>query len=317
MSKDKLSDRKNKIPRRSLLKRGFWGGVSFGFAPVVLKALPSRIDRIVPNGLEKRPFGSTGEKVTIMGLGGAPTGKLPDEKNALEIIHRLYELGVRYFDTAAAGAYGLSETRYGKILEPYRKEIFLATKTRHRSSTQAQIDFAQSFSKLKTDYFDLYQIHNITAQDDLDFAFGPKGVMELVVKARKEGKIRFVGVTGHTTAELLLKALDLYPYDAILMPLNCVGLNRNGFEKEVLPVARKRNIAIIGMKVFGAGSILRSGAANMEECLRYSAGLPLSTMILGCSTAEMAEQDARVLSTMAAMTEQERREIIKRTQPDR
>lgn len=312
---DKLSSGKNNFPRRSILKKGFWSGISFGFAPAILRALPSRIDRIVPNGLETRPFGSTGEKVTIMGLGGAPAGRLPDEKDALATIHRLYELGVRYFDTAAAGAYGLSEERFGKVLEPYRKEIFLATKTRHRIATQAQIDFSQSFSKLKTDYFDLYQIHNITAQDDLDFAFGPKGVMELVEKAKKEGKIRFVGVTGHTTAELLLKALDFYPFDAILMPLNCIGLHRNGYESKVLPVANERNIAVIGMKVFGAGNILRSEAANTEECLRYSAGLPISTMILGCSTSEMAEKDAGILSTMPAMTEQERKEISKRTQP--
>src|SRR5262245_12864268 len=137
-----------------------------------------------PGGqMPQRRLGKTGLGVSILGLGGARIGMLLDNKVAIDVVRRCYEVGVNYFDAAAAGAYGLSQTRYGIALKDVRDRIVLATKTRQRTFTQAQLDLDQSLGNLQTDRIDLYQIHNVINDEDIEFIFGPKGVMEMVEKA--------------------------------------------------------------------------------------------------------------------------------------
>jgi len=252
----------------------------------------------------RRPLGKTGLQVSIMGLGGAPTGNMVDPKAAEAVIRRCYELGVNYFDTAAAGAYGLSQSRYGAALKDVRDKIVFGTKTRHRTATQAQLDLDQSLANLKTDYLDLYQVHNVINQEDIDFIFARNGVMEMIEKARKAGKIRFVGFTGHTEPAILNKMMSLYDFSTVLFPLSATdGANKQkSFEKETLPLAKQKGLGIIAMKTLGAGAIVRQKAATVEECLRYVWSLPVSTAILGCDLVAQVESNLALAKSAKPMT---------------
>lgn len=249
--------------------------------------------------LPVRTLGKTGLKVSILGLGGARIGMLADGREAVDVVKRCHDLGVTYFDCAAAGAYGLSQVRYGAALKGVRDKIVYGTKTRHRTMTQAQLDLDQSLANLATDHIDLYQIHNVINDEDLDFIFGPKGVMEMVEKAKKAGKVRFVGLTGHTDPEVLNRAMARYDFATVLMPLSVTdgGDHQKSFEKITLPVARKKGMGIIAMKTLGAGRILQQKAATEQECLHYVWTLPVSTAILGCQQLAQADLCANLART--------------------
>ena len=254
--------------------------------------------------IPKRTLGKTGLEVSIMGLGGARIGMLLDNKVALDVVRRCHDLGVNYFDAAAAGAYGLSQVRYGAVLKDVRDKIVLATKTRHRTATQAQLDLDQSLSNFQTDRIDLYQIHNVMNDEDIEFAFGPKGVMEMVEKAKKAGKIRFVGVTGHTDPGVLNRIISRYSFDTILMPLSVTdgGNRQKSFEQDTLPLARKKGMGVIAMKTLGAGAILEKKAATRAECLQYVWSLPVATAILGCQEIGQVEANIAQAKTVKPMS---------------
>jgi aryl-alcohol dehydrogenase-like predicted oxidoreductase len=257
--------------------------------------------------IPRRALGKTGLQVSVLGLGGARIGTLDDGKAAAAVVRRCFDLGVNYFDTAAAGAYGLSQQRYGTALQGLREKVVFATKTRHRTATQAELDLNQSLSNLKTDHVDLYQVHNVINDEDIEFIFARNGVMEMIERARKAGKVRFVGVTGHTTPAILNKILERYAFDTILMPLSVTdgGNSQKSFEKETLPVALKKGMGVIAMKTLGAGLILRNKAATVEECLSYTWSLPVSTAILGCDRVEYVEADVRTALTARKLTASE------------
>lgn len=246
--------------------------------------------------IPRRPLGKTGLEVSVIGLGGARIGLIEDHKTAVEVVRRCYEGGINYFDTAASGAYGLSQARYGAALKEVRDRIVLGTKTRYRTATQAQIDLDQSLGFLKTDRIDLYQIHNVIDKDDMEAVFAPRGVMEMVEKARKAGKIRFVGFTGHTTPDVLNAMMGRYNFSTVLMPLGVAdGANRaKSFEKETLPAAREKGLGVIAMKTLGVGRFLKQKTATLEECLAYVLSLPIATAIVGCDTVEQVAADLRI-----------------------
>lgn len=249
--------------------------------------------------LPRRPLGKTGLQVSIMGLGGARIGVLLENKPAIDVVKRCFDLGVNYFDCASAGAYGISQLRYGAALAGVRDQVIYGTKTRHRTYTQAQLDLDQSLSNLRTDRIDVYQVHNVINDEDIEFIFAPKGVMEMIEKARKAGKIRFVGVTGHTDPAILNKMIARYAFDTILMPLSVTdgGNRQKSFEQSTLPAARAKGMGIIAMKTLGAGQILRERAATREECLKYCWSLPVSTAILGCDEVAQVETNLDLART--------------------
>lgn len=263
-----------------------------------------------PNGLPKRTLGKTGLEVSILGLGGARIGMLDDGKVARDVVRRCYDLGVTYFDAAAAGAYGLSQSRYGAALHDVRDKVVLATKTRHRTAVQAQLDLDQSLANFRTDRIDLYQVHNVINDDDIEAVFRPKGLMEMIEKACKAGKIRFVGFTGHTDPKIHNKMMERYDFATVLLPLSVTdgGNFQKSFESETLPLAHKRNMGVIAMKAFGAGAILKNKAATVQECLSYTWSLPVATAIVGVDQLDQATQAAalaRAHKPLAA-TEMER-----------
>jgi len=264
--------------------------------------------------IPRRKFGKTGLELSLMSLGGGRVGTLLDTKQALDTIRRCYDLGVNYFDTASAGAYGISQLRYGAALADVRDKIIIGTKTRHRTFAHSELDLNQSLSNMKTDYLDLYQVHNVMHEEDINFIFGPRGVMEMIEKAKKAGKIRFVGVTGHMNPHVLVKILGMYDFDAVLMPLSISdGANRAfSFERITLPVAVKMGIGVIAMKVTGNAGLLNNRVATVGECLNYAWSLPISTSILGCRTVEEVETDHRLVTTAKKLTPTQMSEFRKK-----
>lgn len=269
----------------------------------------------VAGEIPKRKLGKTGLEVSILGLGGAKIGNLEDGKQAVAVVRRCYDLGINYFDTAAAGAYGLSQTRYGTALKGLRDKIVLSTKTRHRTLSQAQLDLDQSLSNLKTDYLDLYQVHNVMNDEDIEFVFAKNGVMEMIDRARKAGKIRHVGVTGHTTPAVLNKILGMYDFATVLMPLSAAdGANaQKSFERETIPVARAKGVGVVAMKTLGAGAMLQQKVATVSECLRYTWGLPVATAIVGVDELTHVESNVALARSAKPMLAWEREELRQRT----
>ncbi len=246
--------------------------------------------------IPRRRFGKTGLDVTIIGLGGGRVGTHRDEAEALRTIRHSYESGINYFDTAAAGAYGLSQRRYGIALDGVPRDRYIfGTKTRNRTYSHCELDLTQSLAGLRTDYLDLYQIHNVMHMEDIDQIFAPRGAMELVEQARKEGKIRFVGFTGHMDPRVLAKMMGAYDWDTVLMPLSVTdGANQHlSFERTTLPGAVERDLGIMAMKTTGVGVLHDQGISSLEENLDYVWSLPISTAILGCTTPDQVDRDIR------------------------
>ncbi len=264
--------------------------------------------------IPRRKLGKTGMEVSIIGLGGARSGNLMDHRQALETIRRCYDRGVNYFDTAAAGAYGISQTRYGLALADVRDKIYFGTKTRHRTRSHAELDLNQSLVKLKTDYLDLYQVHNVMHDEDIEFIFGPNGVMEMIEKAKKAGKIRHVGVTGHMDPNVLKKVIGMYDFDTVLVPLSVTdGANAEmSFERTVLPLAIEKGMGVIAMKTTGAGGLIEGKVVPLADCLNYVWSLPISTAILGCTTVEQVEADVRLASDWKQLDRERMSELRKR-----
>jgi aryl-alcohol dehydrogenase-like predicted oxidoreductase len=246
--------------------------------------------------IPKRPLGKTGLQVSVIGLGGGRIGVLEDAEAAYDVIRRCYDLGVNYFDTAGSGAYGLSQARYGWALKGLRDKIILGSKTRHRTYAHAELDLRQSLGLLKTDYIDLYQVHNILADEDIDLLFGSRGVMEMIEKAKKDGKIRYVGVTSHADPQVLNKVISQYDFDTVLMSLSISdgASGEKSFEKQTLPLARQKDMGVIAMKTLGAGRLLAKKVTTLDEALRYVLSLPISTAIMGFDEAQQVEDDVRI-----------------------
>ena len=264
--------------------------------------------------IPRRKLGKTGMEVSIVGLGGARSGNLMDHRQALETIRRCYDRGVNYFDTAAAGAYGISQTRYGLALADVRDKIYFGTKTRHRTRSHSELDLNQSLVKLKTDYLDLYQVHNVMHDEDIEFVFGPNGVMEMIEKAKKAGKIRYVGVTGHMDPNVLKKVIGMYDFDTVLVPLSLTdGANAEmSFERTVLPLAIEKGMGVMAMKTTGVGGLIEGKVASLADCLNYVWSLPISTAILGCTTVEQVEADVRLASGWKQLDREGMSELRKR-----
>ena len=187
--------------------------------------------------IPRRTFGKTGEKLTVIGQAG---GRFPliSEEDAKAIVLRAYELGINYFDNAYSYWDGHSEEVYGMVLPPFRKEVFITTKSTQRSRKEAAAELDLSLKRLRTDYVDLWQIHAVGEMEEVRQIFGPGGAVEAFEAAKKAGKCRFIGFTGHRDPEVHLAMLEAYDnYDSILMPLHIADPGYLSFEKRVLPVA--------------------------------------------------------------------------------
>jgi len=234
--------------------------------------------------LPTRTLGKTGVAVTILGLGGEGVLRTwGREDEAAAVVHRALEQGITYCDTAPA--YSGSQDYYGEVLPEYRSRIFLASKTHDRSRDGSLRLLEQSLKRLRTDHLDLWQLHNLNTVDELDVIFGKGGAIHAFEQAKREGLVRFLGITGHYDPAVLVEAIRRYPFDTVLVSLNVADRHRLSFIENLLPVANEHGLGIIGMKVVAKGSLLRPETGfTMRQALGYVLSLPLSTVIVGFSS---------------------------------
>jgi len=244
-----------------------------------------------------RTLGRTGERVSAIGIGGYHLGKpYLEESESIRIVRTAIDSGVTFLDNSWDYYDGQSELRMGKALgNGYRHRAFLMTKIdgRDRPTAARQID--ESLRRLQTDRIDLLQHHEVIRMDDPDRIFAAGGAMEAVLEAKRAGKVRYIGFTGHKSPEIHLKTLATaashhFHFDAVQLPLNVLDAHYRSFEKKVLPVLLERETGVLGMKPMGDAVILESKTATPIECLHYAMNLPTSVVITGCDSMERLEQ---------------------------
>lgn len=264
-----------------------------------------------------RMLGKTGERVSPLGLGGFHMGVPSDPAESLRIVHTAIEGGLTFMDNSWDYHGGESELRMGRALKGgYRDRVFLMTKIDGQTRESAASQLEESLRRLQTDRIDLVQLHEIIRMEDPDRIFAPGGAMEALIAARKAGKIRYIGFTGHKDPQVHLKMLAMgFDFDTVQMPLNCMDAHFRSFEQLVLPVLVKRGIGVLGMKPLASGRAVEAGVATAEECLRYAMSLPTSVVITGCETLADVEQALRVGQGFTAMEAEERKRLLARTAP--
>jgi aryl-alcohol dehydrogenase-like predicted oxidoreductase len=266
-----------------------------------------------------RVLGRTGVKVSMLGLGGFHLGIPKDDAEAVRIVHAAMDHGVTFLDNCWDYNEGKSEQRMGQALAGGRRaKVFLMTKLDGRTRQSAEQQLEQSLQRLKTDVIDLVQVHEVIRMNDPERVFGPGGAMEALVAARKAGKLRFIGFTGHKDPSIHLHMLEVakkqgFVFDTVQMPVNVMDAHFKSFTREVLPKARLQDTAVLGMKSLGSGLILKSGVVQAPECLRYSLSQPVSVQITGCDTMGVLEQALAVSLDFKPMSEKEQKQLLART----
>jgi aryl-alcohol dehydrogenase-like predicted oxidoreductase len=289
------------------------------------RALPLAEPRALSHG--RRVLGNTGVELPVVSLGGEGILRTSaPNPAAVAMICAAIDAGVRYCDTAPA--YEDSERHYGaafRATSGAREKVFLASKTHERTRVSSLGLLERSLRILGTDHIDLWQLHDLRTNEDLDAIFGRGGAIETVEQAKREGKIRFVGITGHADPEVLLSAMRQYPFDTVLCPINPSDPSPSAmlrgepqhlsFLETVVPEARRRGMGVIGMKVFAAGRLVQDRVASVEELIRYAAAFA-DTMIIGCRSAEEICSNLAVGARIAAMGGEERTALEARLAPE-
>ncbi len=255
--------------------------------------------------IPRRTLGRTGEKLTIIGEGGARFHLVPFAE-AKAVVQRAYDLGINYFDMARSYADGNAEDVYGAVIPAFRKHIFLTTKSGQRTRQGAEAELETSLRRLKTDYVDLWQMHGVNHQQDVEKIFAPGGAIEAFEAAKKQGKCRFIGYTNCRDPQVHVEMLrHAERFDTALMPLHTADTCFSespamSFEKTALPAARERGVGIFAIKVFGNAFLLRT--FSVGDCLRYTLSLPITAAPLGFCTIGQLEDDVRVAQNFTPLT---------------
>ena len=305
----------NCIDRRNFLKKAAGATAAAVAGQRVLRADSA-------GAVPTRPLGRTGEHVSCIGLGGYHIGKssLSDDQS-VQLIRQAVDRGITFLDNCWDYNDGTSEMRMGKALAGgYRNKVFLMTKIdgRTRQSCAQQID--ESLHRLQTDHVDLMQFHEVIRLEDPDRIFGEDGAMEAMLEAKKAGKLRFIGFTGHKDPYVHLRMLDharqhSFHFDAVQMPLNVMDAHFRSFTREVLPVLNREGIAPLGMKCFGDSFILQSNTVKPMECLHYCLNLPIAVQITGIDSQQILDQAIEAAHTFKPLSEVEVAGILERTKP--
>jgi predicted aldo/keto reductase-like oxidoreductase len=245
-----------------------------------------------------RQFGRHKDKISAVGFGGHHLGDAPDEATAVRLVRQAVDGGVTFFDNCWEYHRGKTEVWMGAGLKGVRDRVFLMTKvcTHGRDKALALRMLDESLHRLRTDHLDLWQVHGVCCENDPALFIRKGGAAEALEQAKKEGKVRFVGFTGHKDPSIHLKMLATgFPFDSVQMPLNVFDANFHSFEQQVLPELNRRGIAALGMKpICGHGDPVQKGVLTGEEALRYAMSLPVTTTITGIDTAEALQQALKV-----------------------
>ena len=299
------------MDRRDFLKKAT--------ATTVVTSMASKLSHAAGAPVPHRTLGRTGEKVSIVGLGGHHIGRKPDEQEGIRIVRTALDNGVNFLDNCWDYNDGVSEVRMGKALrDGYRQKAFLMTKIDGQTKKAAADQLNESLRRLQTDHIDLLQFHEVIRDTDPARIFAAGGSMEALLDAKKQGKIRYIGFTGHKSPDIHYKMLETafahgFTFDAVQMPLNVMDAQFNSFEKKVLPVLVKHGIGVLGMKPMGDGIILQSKTASPTECLHYAMNLPTSVVITGCESVEILQQALDAARSFKPMSSQEVAGLLAKT----
>ena len=268
--------------------------------------------------METRPFGKTGQSFPILSFGAQ---RIVDEegcneKQAVEILNTAIDRGIRYFDTAWIYSEGQSEQRVGLVAKHRRKEMWIATKTWATGREEARRQLDASLQRLNTDYVDEWRLHNIHSYERLDAMTAPDGALQAAVAAKEEGLVGNISISGHTDPQILVEALRRFPFDTALVAVSALDHFLYSFAEEFLPVAARKQVGVVGMKIFAYKRL----ADTADRALRYGLSLPLTTVIVGCSTMAELEADLAVAEAFTPMSGPERlayfKEIIHLVEPE-
>ena len=291
-------------------------------ATTLMTSLTKKFSRAAETAtVPMRVLGRSGEKVSMVGLGGYHLGMQADEQESIRIIRSALDSGINFLDNCWDYNGGQSEVRMGKGLrDGYRQKAFLMTKIDGQTRQAASQQLEESLRRLQTDHIDLLQFHEVIRDTDPDRIFAKGGGMEAVLDAKKQGKIRYIGFTGHKSPDVHLKMLNTgfahkFTFDAVQMPLNVMDAHFDSFEKKVLPVLVEHKIGVLGMKPMGDKLILKSKTATPIECLHYAMNLPTSVVITGCDSMDIVHQALEAARTFKPMSSTEIASLLGKTAP--
>jgi predicted aldo/keto reductase-like oxidoreductase len=273
----------------------------------------------VKNGMIYRTLGRTGEKISAIGLGGYHIGVPPDEQEGIRIIRSAIDRGITFLDNSWDYHNGGSEERMGKALrDEYRQKVFLMTKIDGRTKSSAARQIDECLKRLQTDHLDLLQHHEIIRMEDPDRIFAEGGANEAVLEAKKAGKVRYIGFTGHKDPLVHLRMLEVakqhnFRFDTVQMPLNVMDAHFRSFGKQVLPVLVQDQIGVLGMKPLASGLILQTNTVSPIDCLHYALNLPTSVVITGCDSMKILDQGLEAARTFKQMSNEQVEGLLKKT----
>jgi aryl-alcohol dehydrogenase-like predicted oxidoreductase len=265
--------------------------------------------------LGTRMLGRTGQKVTILGLGGEGVLRtFGRDREADGLIGRALDLGITYCESARA--YSGSESYYGRALGARRSGVFLTSKSHARTKEGALAHLHETLRNMRTDHLDLWQVHDVRTGEDIEEIFGEGGAIEAFAEAKKQGKTRFIGVTGHHDPAVIRTCIGRFDFDTVLMPVNPAEPQYESFLTGVLPLALDRNMGIIGMKVYFRGFAARlPGYQRMEPYLRFALSQPVSCVVIGCDTIKQLEENAAYARDFTPMAQDEQDALVRATAP--
>jgi predicted aldo/keto reductase-like oxidoreductase len=284
------------------------------------KAFGAETGAEAKNGVPYRILGRSGEKVSMVGIGGYHLGK-PDQttEESIRIVRTALNEGINFLDNCWDYNGGESEIRMGKALrDGYRQKAFLMTKIDGRDKLTAAAQINESLKRLQTDHVDVLQFHEVIRDSDPDRIFAGGGAIEAALEARKAGKTRYIGFTGHKSPDIHLKMLAAasqhhFTFDTVQMPLNVMDAHFDSFQTKVLPVLLKQNIGVLGMKPMGDHFILQSNTVTAVECLHYSMNLPTSVVITGCDSLPILQQALGAARSFRAMSSEQVATLLAKT----
>jgi predicted aldo/keto reductase-like oxidoreductase len=288
-------------------------------ATSIVTSLANKFSPAAASPIPYRTLGHTGEKVSMVGIGGYHIGMQSDEQESIRIVRTALDHGINFLDNCWDYNNGQSEIRMGKALrDGYRQKAFLMTKIDGRTKSAAAKQIDESLRRLQTDHIDLLQFHEVIRDTDPDRIFASGGGMEAALGAKKQGKIRYIGFTGHKSPDIHLKMLNTafahnFTFDTVQMPLNVMDSHYNSFEKKVLPVLVKHQIGVLGMKPMGDKIILNSKTASPVECLHYALNLPTSVVITGCDSMQILQQALEAGHSFKPMSQQQVAALLAKT----
>ena len=277
---------------------------------VLAAEMAAYADTAIPKG----PLGKTGLQVTRITLGGAHM-RFGTEENALAIIRRALDLGITFFDSAAKYNDGESDACYGKVFTPaIRQKILLMSKAEKRTKDEAMLQLENTLRRMKTDYLDLWQCHEVVTQAEVDKILGPGGSLEAFVQAKKQGKVRHIGFTGHADPEVHQRLLASFDgWETVQHPVNLVDPHYLSFIQNVLPKVRAKGLGLLAMKCNAMGGIGKNKIASYAECLRFTLSQDVDTVVSGATTVEELEQNVATVKAFHKMTPKEVTDMLSRT----